>query len=207
MEERKILKVYQRTQRDGLSMWHVRVELDDGRMWHHIIPDDAFEWRAAEYGIDPDDVDQILDILLHESFIPSPFRARNFKEDAAAKKGLVVRNNKVKLAGVSPNAMVPATLYNANSRQQARDAHMARIEEVKSRVRFTPHPTLRSGTDPLDVIRKNVKLNRESVLAKATIVEAQFNEIMGFPVTGDVSAAKKFLGMKENRNDAEPPRR
>ena len=35
----------------------------------HCFPKDVFEWRAAEYDIDPADMDTLLDVVLSEPFI------------------------------------------------------------------------------------------------------------------------------------------
>lgn len=35
----------------------------------YVVPEDAFEWRAAEYGIDPLDINTLVDIILAEPFI------------------------------------------------------------------------------------------------------------------------------------------
>lgn len=32
----------------------------------HFMPKDAAEWRVAEYGLDPDDHETLIDVLLHE---------------------------------------------------------------------------------------------------------------------------------------------
>lgn len=53
----------------------VNVLGDDGveRRYAHVMPKDTIEWRAAEYGLDPDaDLDTIQDIILHERFSEIP---------------------------------------------------------------------------------------------------------------------------------------
>lgn len=49
---------------------------DDGSIiiGHHKFPVDTLEWRAAEYGIDPADLDTLLDIVIHEPFLGDPDR-------------------------------------------------------------------------------------------------------------------------------------
>ncbi|SPL89479.1 unnamed protein product [[Actinomadura] parvosata subsp. kistnae] len=37
----------------------------------HVFPHSTFEWRAAEHSLDPDDVDTLLDVILHEVAMPS----------------------------------------------------------------------------------------------------------------------------------------
>ena len=50
------------------------MELADGSIIRgkHAFPVDTLEWRAAEYGIDPADLDTLLDIVLHEPFLGEP---------------------------------------------------------------------------------------------------------------------------------------
>lgn len=67
----------------------------------HAFPYDTLEWRAAEYGIDPSDVDTLMDIVLAEPYLTN--------ED------------------YEPGT----TLYDAASIQDAREAHIARCVKVK----------------------------------------------------------------------------
>jgi len=91
----------------------------DGTHHRHITPPEALAWRAAEYDIDPADVDTLIDIIVHEVFIPDPTKPWNRKTDAAVKKGMLRKGG------------APVTLANSTSAVEAREAHMARIEEVK----------------------------------------------------------------------------
>ena len=48
---------------------------DDGREpydWAHFFPLDIFEWRVAEYDIDPDDRDLLLTVVLYEPYAVDP---------------------------------------------------------------------------------------------------------------------------------------
>ncbi|SEU46642.1 hypothetical protein [Nonomuraea wenchangensis] len=38
---------------------------------HHALPHTLFEWRAAMHGIDPDDTATLLDVALHEPYLPA----------------------------------------------------------------------------------------------------------------------------------------
>lgn len=51
-----------------------RVTDDQGSvtMVLHIFPPETLEWRAAEYGIDPSDVDTLLDVVLAEPYDTEP---------------------------------------------------------------------------------------------------------------------------------------
>jgi hypothetical protein len=45
---------------------HAHVERPDGMHIQHSFPVDTLEWRAAEYDIDPADLDTLLDVVLAE---------------------------------------------------------------------------------------------------------------------------------------------
>lgn len=73
----------------------------------HVFPQNTLEWRAAEYGIDPADVDALLDVVLHEQL---------FDADTAAEAEQALRA--------------------ARSTTDARTGHLARIAAVKERHRI-----------------------------------------------------------------------
>lgn len=110
--------------------WQVRQQRSDG---HHItiFPTSALEWRAAEYDIDPgspDGLEQIIDILLHEPFVPDPIEHR--RADPAAAKGLTAPSTQA-IHGLSIGETAPVTLHNAPDRATARAAHLERIAHTK----------------------------------------------------------------------------
>jgi hypothetical protein len=172
VETRKIKLVEDHTQSSGDEYWHVYVELEDGRTWVHVMPKEAFEWRAAEYSIDPSDVDALLDSVLYDGLIPDPRRKQNFEDDAAAKKGMVVANPKNNVRGVKLGEQVPIWLYNAPSPGHAKKAHLERVKAAKERVKFVPHESLKAAGDPLDVIRADIPnhVDPEMVKVKAEYV-------------------------------------
>ncbi|MFI5687909.1 hypothetical protein [Streptomyces sp. NPDC051636] len=65
-------------QRHGATdCWHVVTRAADGHGLTHVFPKATLEWRAAEYGIDPTDVDTLLDVVLHEPFLDDEEAAAN----------------------------------------------------------------------------------------------------------------------------------
>ncbi|MEV4078944.1 hypothetical protein AB0J43_01455 [Nonomuraea fuscirosea] len=51
-------------------LWGVaKVEPTGDRMLH-VFPHSVLEWRAAEYAIDPDDIDTLLEVVLYEPYMP-----------------------------------------------------------------------------------------------------------------------------------------
>lgn len=58
----------------GVRLVTVTTEVtrDDGSTIKHVMtfPEDILEWRAAEYGIDPEDKETLLDIVLYEPLLP-----------------------------------------------------------------------------------------------------------------------------------------
>ncbi|MGW4694864.1 hypothetical protein ACWEO1_21100 [Kitasatospora cineracea] len=166
-EQYRIIDV-SRTVEGDMECWEIRQERPDGQHHLTIFPTSSLEWRAAEYDIDhrtPDGLDQILDMLLHEPFLPDPLSA----PASTAAKGL---------AATDP---APVTLHNAPDRATARAAHLERIARTKqTRVTVTaaPAPTGKTGvtaaraaTDPLEVIRANHGITPEGVAEKTEFVE------------------------------------
>lgn len=50
-------------------VWFVHRTLPDGSSNIIKIVHEALSWRIAEYGINPADIDTVLDIILHEPFL------------------------------------------------------------------------------------------------------------------------------------------
>ncbi len=51
----------------GVPCWRLGVrEISSGLQREHLFPKNALEWRAAEYGVDPTDIDTLLTMILHE---------------------------------------------------------------------------------------------------------------------------------------------
>lgn len=50
-------------------LWRVRYAKPSGGFLAHVFPRHIFAARAAEYGIDPADVDTLITMVLHEPFI------------------------------------------------------------------------------------------------------------------------------------------
>lgn len=145
-----VTDVAEDTDRD---LWQVTYQAPAGEMRHHLFPKATLEWRAAEYGLD--DVDEILDIILHEPYAP-----------AEQPEGPVSL-----LAAPAETAGRPApriTLYTAESTAQARDAHRQHIASIK-----TDHVqiTAPKGADPLDHIRRNHGITPDGLRAKREQVD------------------------------------
>lgn len=197
MERRIIKYVVSHVQADGAENWQIYMELPGGMMWAHIIPKDTFEWRAAEYGIDPDDTETLLQMVLHEPHIPDPTLPENFATDAAAARGMTVPSDRgYSLSGGVSS--VPVWLYNAPSVNSARLAHMARVEAARKTVEFV----VDESDDPLDVIRKEMKSRIDSRMleAKRTYVHGVRMVETGADVDiRKVDAARRIIMEASNR--------
>lgn len=136
--------------------WTVEYRRPDGTLGGHLFPKDTLLWRALEYGIDINDVDTLLDVILHEPLIPDPTEPANHGTDPAAQRGYTVVEPGVvdEIFGVMarPAARVPVWLYNAPDVAAARAAHLIRVEHCKStKAAYSRHSG--KGADPLDAIR------------------------------------------------------
>lgn len=128
----------------GTPCWLVTLLKADGATHAYLISTVALEWRAAEYGIDPADVDTLLDVILHEPHIP-------MTDDGSGPR----------YADDGPD------LLSAENTSAAREAHLARIKN--SPVRITVKnakglDTIRAGHQPdearIRAMREAVDTNR-----------------------------------------------
>jgi hypothetical protein len=97
--------------KDNDGHWVVAVQRmhDDGTMDEgvHVFPDETLEWRAAEFGVSPDDRDTLLDIVLTEPYLT----AEDWNQGSQ--------------------------LHDAASITEAREHHLARVARAKLRHRMT----------------------------------------------------------------------
>jgi hypothetical protein len=146
--------------------WHIVMLKPDGTLHDYIFPKATLENLAAEYGIDPAAVDDLLDIALHQPFAPSPDEPGS--EDPAGAAGMLSRAL-VSRGTARKGDLVPTTLYTAADAGEALAAHRVRIEYGKQhRVRVVPPKG--GKKDPLDVIRANHGIDPLRVAAKAQAV-------------------------------------
>ena len=97
----------------GTDVWEIVMLRADGKPHAHIVPTAALDWRAAEYGIDPDDTDTLLEAVLHE-----PFMEQAEDEDGQQPKWA---DGSVDLLG-------------AENTTVAREAHLARAKACRVRI-------------------------------------------------------------------------
>lgn len=149
------------------ALWHVLYEDASGDVRGHVFPMNTLAWRAAEYGIDPADIDQLLDIVLHEPFAPHPDDPLTRDDDPVRAAGITSPAPAAR-GKVRAGDPVPTTLYTAETTEKAREAHLMRIEHAKvHRARVVAPP---GKKDPLSPIR-NLGLDAEGVAELARRVD------------------------------------
>lgn len=146
----------------GTPCWQVNMTRPDGSTAIHLMPADVLDWRAAEYGIDPTDVDTLLDLVLHEPHIP-------MTDDP--KKG-------PRYADGGPD------LWTAENTDAAREAHQARVRSCPVQIAVRGAKGLaavRSGHRP-DLAR--VRAMREMVDTNRWV--RRYGDLPAPPVPSDV---------------------
>ncbi|MFC7641427.1 hypothetical protein ACFQX6_10900 [Streptosporangium lutulentum] len=110
----------QRSSHDGAEpIWGVSRVRPDGGVYMHIFPHSTMEWRAAEYAIDPEDLDTLLDVILHEPWIPDPQDSLSLTNPAA-------------VAVLQDTHGLPTCWTPDVPDAERLAAHLARIESVKT---------------------------------------------------------------------------
>lgn len=137
-----IVSVDQETRNGGLvELWRVVLQRPDGTTALHMFPADTLEWRAAEYGIDPADRDLLLDVVLAEPWMTD---------------------------GVDYTH--PRALHNAETIDDARQFHLARVAEVKARYRFM-------GALHRRRLREESHMDPEAIAVKRDYVRRQRDDL------------------------------
>jgi hypothetical protein len=184
---------------DGAEpMWGISRVRPDGVPHMHIIPHSTWEWRCAEYGIDPDDMDTLLDIVLHEPWIPDPDDALSMLQPGAA-------------AVLKETRGLPTCWTSGVPDADRLAAHLARIESVKTNrvVMVAETQEMRQGVvdfvglamtvpeDPLEPVKTLTRLDPARVAARRKSVDYYRAGRSGL-VTPDfeVKPPNTFMGRK-----------
>ncbi|MFE9064940.1 hypothetical protein [Streptomyces violaceusniger] len=187
------------------DLWHVTYQNTAGELRHHVFPKNTLEWRAAEYGIDPGDVDTLLDIVLHEPHAPHPDDRLSADDDPAVAAGLF-SPAPASRGTVRAGDPVPTTLYTAETVEQAREAHLLRIQHTKAnRVRISAP---KGRKDPFDAIRQR-GIDPERVAAMRDHVDRtrrrlrgeQLSDRVGLPI--DPGIARRANAHSGKNEEAE----
>lgn len=189
----------QRATHDGAEpSWGVAQVRPDGRPWMHIFPHSALEWRSALYGIDPEDVDTLLDVILHGPWIPSPHDALALADPAAA-------------AVLADTHGFPTCWTPGVSDVDRLQAQLARIDAVKKhRVKMEPEKKQTrqdalvyvgskrvAPADPLEPIKSMTRLDPVRVEARR-MAASWYRDSMTQPVrpTFEQKPPDAFIGMQ-----------
>ncbi|MFF8482319.1 hypothetical protein [Streptomyces antibioticus] len=129
-----------------VDAWEVMLLRADGKPHAHLMPTIALDWRAAEYGIDPTDVDTLLEVLLHEPFMEQA-------EDEAGQQ-----------TGWADGSI---DLLSAENTDVARRAHLDRVKDSRVRIDVRGVSTLapvhaghRPDSDRIRAMREAVDTTR-----------------------------------------------
>ncbi len=192
--------VTERLGSEGVPVWRVRTADAAGAIHEHIFPHVTLTWRAAEYGIDPTDTATLLDIVLHEPFLPDLDDPDEAAKDPAAKAGLTVPARRAN-GRIREGDPIPARLQNAVTIDDARTAHLLRIAEIKKQRRVgSPErgqnplrPILDTVVDPAQVAEFTNRVDQSRRrLRGERIPRAQQPAI-----PADDTAVRRALEMKE----------
>ncbi|SDI50604.1 hypothetical protein SAMN05421505_16112 [Sinosporangium album] len=159
---------------DGAEpIWCVyQVAPASGMHIQHAFPHSAFEWRCAEYGLDPDDLDTLLDVVLYEPYLPDLGDLFAWQDPAAA-------------AILEATRELPTCWTPGVSDETRLQAHLERIAVAKRhRVLITSAPrTDRQGAldyvgarrtappDPLAPIKEQTRLDPVRVRSRRLAVD------------------------------------
>ena len=162
------------------GVWMVTAAGDTGV---HVFPHSTLEWRAAEHALDPDDVATIVDVILHERFLPSADDPLDLEHSAAAE---ILRETRD-----WPTVWTPGV-----PDEDRRQACLERIRLVKEKIgrmeaapraqrqaalKFVGSPRV-APKDPLEPILSQARLDPVRVQSKRAYLDWRRANLKG-PVT------------------------
>ncbi|NRQ31268.1 hypothetical protein HII36_05375 [Nonomuraea sp. NN258] len=157
----------------GEPLWGIyQVAPATGAHGLRMLPNSELEWRCAEYGFDPDDVDTLIDVALHEPHLPA-------RDDPLAWQSPALAALMEEIHGL------PAWWTPGVPDAERSAAHLARIAAVKKHlVRVEDAPQAHRAAalayvgsdrvaepDPLAPMRTGVRLDPARVQARVLAVE------------------------------------
>lgn len=165
---------------------------------HHALPHSMLEWRCALYGLDLDDVATLLDVVLHEPYIPDGDDVFALRDASAAAV--------LKATHGLPTCWTPGV-----PDEERRAAYLARISAVKAhRVRLEAAPQLlraealafvgsgrAAPVDPLEPITSLIRLDPVRVESRRQAAEWLRTTQEGRPQpTFQLKPPATFVGMQ-----------
>jgi hypothetical protein len=136
----------------------------DGQRCAHLFPVDTLEWRAAEYGFDPQDRALLLEVVLHE-----PFMEDNDHDNTRH-------------------------LFNAGSIAEARHHHLDRVKAVKEKIAFSdPDNLLNEVVEKAPMHPEAISLKRDSVIRVRTERAGQRSRRVSDPETERINNLRRRL--------------
>jgi hypothetical protein len=75
----------------AVDCWYVITRAPGDGGITHVFPKGIFEWRAAEYGVDPQDIGTLLDMILHEQLMDDEEGAALQRDVSAARSTAAAR--------------------------------------------------------------------------------------------------------------------
>lgn len=124
-------------------VWEIHSQGEDGLKGMHLVPKSALDFRAAEYGIDPTDVDTLVGMLLAEVHMPT---TEQEQLDPVLK------------------AKAKSHLWSASTTAEARANHLQRVNDcvVKYQIK---------GNKGLDAVRQGHSPDQEFINTYRQLVD------------------------------------
>lgn len=133
MKEWNVIDVQEYWPSPNTPCWAIR--MTDGNLHRiHLFPKMTLAARSIEYEIPERETDVLLDIVLHEGFVPDIYLPEMVAgQDPAVPAGIVVPSP-MNIHQVSIGDEVGATCHTADTLGDGRAAHLLRVEEAKNGV-------------------------------------------------------------------------
>jgi len=115
----------------------------------HVMPKDAAEWRVAEYGLDPNDHDTLIDVLLHEGHVHAdiaPEDSLHLAPTVEHAREALLGAVRVRKAKVAPAVAKGKAHPEADARQRMAGMLLMHPEVIAAKREYVQHIRKYGGT-------------------------------------------------------------
>lgn len=142
--------------------------LPDNLLHQTVIPEDTMEWRAAEWGIDPSEVDTLLDIVIYQEHFDEKIQPLDFPGPTDARGAMIamLARTKQRVRPQGPNQW-------KDKKQRADRIQLAGVDDPAWVEAITD--------DALERFRTHSLLDPEVVAEKARFINERRARRLGHP--------------------------
>lgn len=121
-------------------LWFIEHDIEGGPQWTYVFPHSRLQWRAAEYGLDPADINTLIDVSIYEFHMPDNVHSnpthlwRTDQASARVAHLARVESAKSRVIHLDPHNQLDVIRKVWDAQHPVLAEQRARIREIRSRM-------------------------------------------------------------------------